>query len=146
MRGLRINGQRLLRPVCATPLCQTNFCLQPARRHAAARFPFKGDGLFKILLVHRRSLPATRATFDLIVSGHAHGGQVRIPFLDVGLYSHGVIFPKYTAGVHSLGGSRMAVSRGLSRFWFPPRVFNPPEIVSLVLKEKGPDVHEAGGN
>lgn len=91
---------------------------------------------YKILLAHRPEFFAQYAKylFDLVVSGHAHGGQVRIPMLDVGLYSHGKIFPKYTSGLHSMGGTQMLVSRGLSRFNFLPRIYNPPEILTVTIK------------
>ncbi|MCL2068606.1 MAG: metallophosphoesterase family protein [Oscillospiraceae bacterium] len=95
----------------------------------------KDDGGLKILLAHRPELIGRYAQypFDLVVSGHAHGGQIRIPFLNIGLYSHGEIFPKYSSGVHRIGKCRMAVSRGLSVFPLLPRIFNPPEIVSITL-------------
>lgn len=74
--------------------------------------------------------------FDLILSGHAHGGQFRVPGLINGLYSpQQGIFPKYAGGEYELAnGSKMIVSRGLmvqnQQF---PRIFNPPEIVVVDL-------------
>lgn len=70
--------------------------------------------------------------FDLVLSGHAHGGQWRIPFILNGLVSPGEgLFPKYAGGEYALdGGGRMIVSRGLKRDILPvARIFNNPELV-----------------
>ena len=64
---------------------------------------------------------------DLIVSGHAHGGQWR--FFGRGVFAPGQgLFPKYTAGVHD---NRFVISRGLKKTVIPPRIFNPCEIVVI---------------
>ena len=64
---------------------------------------------------------------DLIVSGHAHGGQWRI--FGRGVYAPGQgIFPKYTAGVHD---GRFVISRGIKVSPVIPRIFNPPEVVYI---------------
>lgn len=69
------------------------------------------------------------ADYDYIFSGHAHGGQIRVPFLG-GLFSPGQgILPKYTSGVHKAGNGQMIVSRGLGNSSFPIRIFNRPEII-----------------
>ena len=66
---------------------------------------------------------------DLIVSGHAHGGQWR--FFGRGLFAPGQgIFPRYTSGVHD---GRLVVSRGLKTGGKIPRIFNEPEIVFLKI-------------
>lgn len=76
--------------------------------------------------------------FDIVLSGHAHGGQVRIPFTDIGLYAPGQgIFPKYTSGVYTENGTSMVVSRGLYRqltCLIIPRVFNRPEAVYITIQ------------
>ncbi|XVG96252.1 metallophosphoesterase [Eubacteriales bacterium KG127] len=70
--------------------------------------------------------------FDLILSGHAHGGQIRLPLIG-GVFAPGQgFFPKYTAGIHRAGAhSRMVISRGLGNSTFPIRIGNPPEIVVI---------------
>ncbi|MBP5604138.1 MAG: metallophosphoesterase, partial [Ruminiclostridium sp.] len=77
--------------------------------------------------------------FDLILSGHAHGGQWRLP----GILPNGVVspgegfFPKYTCGIYEENGSEMIVSRGLARSprdIIIPRIFNRPEIVFITIK------------
>lgn len=74
---------------------------------------------------------------DVVLSGHAHGGQVRLPFLG-GLFAPGQgYFPKYTAGVHfdpHLPNKRMVVSRGIGNSSFPFRVNNRPEMIVIELK------------
>lgn len=73
---------------------------------------------------------------DLIVSGHIHGGMVRLPLLG-GLVSPQVrLFPKYSSGIHSENGQKMIVSRGLGSHSLMPRLFNIPEIVRVTLKNK----------
>ena len=94
------------------------------------------DGMFSILLSHRPELVSyyKKSDFDLVLSGHAHGGQARIPFLMNGFYApHQGLFPKYAGGRYALSdGKTLIVSRGLCKN-FLPRVFNPPEYVVLEL-------------
>lgn len=96
----------------------------------------KAEGC-SILLSHRPHLIEMYRTAGapLVMSGHAHGGQVRLPIIG-GLYApQQGIFPKYTAGVHDLGKVQLVVSRGLGNSRFPFRIFNRPEIVSVELKK-----------
>ncbi len=69
--------------------------------------------------------------FDLVLSGHAHGGQFRIPYLLNGLYAPGQgFFPKYAGGYYRVQSTDFIVSRGLARESTPlPRIFNRPELV-----------------
>ena len=94
------------------------------------------DGL-KILLSHRpeKVEEYINTDFDIILSGHAHGGQVRIPFLINGLFAPNQgLFPKYAGGEYRLDESKtLFVNRGLS-VGDLPRIFNPPEIVYIELK------------
>lgn len=74
---------------------------------------------------------------ELVLTGHAHGGQVRIPLTDIGLISPGEgFFPKYTAGMHILGDTVMEVNRGIGNSSIPVRIFNPPEITVITLTSK----------
>ena len=77
--------------------------------------------------------------FDLVLSGHAHGGQVIIPFVLNGVYAPNQgLFPKYAGGYYSENGTEMIVSRGLHRNVSNiaiPRVFNRPELVFVTLEE-----------
>jgi len=66
---------------------------------------------------------------DVVISGHAHGGQWRV--FGQGIYAPGQgIFPKYTSGVHD---NTLVVSRGLSNHTVVPRIFNNPELVIIKL-------------
>lgn len=90
---------------------------------------------FKILLTHRPELIDiySQCGIDLVICGHAHGGQARLPFIG-GLLAPGQgMFPKYTSGLYHVKNTAMAVSRGLGNSTFPLRIFNPPEIISLTL-------------
>ncbi len=85
----------------------------------------------KILMAHEPQFIKEYSTydFDLIFSGHAHGGQIRLPGVG-GLFSPGQgILPKLTSGVHPAGEGKMIISRGLGNSSFPFRFFNRPEIV-----------------
>ena len=73
---------------------------------------------------------------DLVLSGHAHGGQFRIPFLNIAIYSPNQgIFPKYSSGLYvSENGVQMVVSRGLGNSGFPFRINNRIHIPIIHLK------------
>jgi predicted MPP superfamily phosphohydrolase len=95
----------------------------------------EGTDSFTILLAHRPELIETYSHFgiDLVFSGHAHGGQIRLPFIG-GLVAPGQgFFPRYTNGFYTHGSSVLVVSRGLGNSVFPQRLFNRPEIVVVTL-------------
>lgn len=94
---------------------------------------------YKILISHRPELVSYygKYDFDLILSGHAHGGQFEIPFIKIGLYApHQGFFAKYVDGAYSLNSNEtMVVSRGLARESIPlPRFFNSPELVIVEIR------------
>ena len=92
---------------------------------------------FWILLAHRNNRFARQYSLlgaDLVCSGHAHGGIVRLPGTD-GLFSHDLdLFPSYTAGLYEENGSVLFVTRGLGNSGPSFRVFNRPEIAVLTLR------------
>ena len=90
---------------------------------------------FKILLSHRPELfdIYAKANIDLIFSGHAHGGQFRIPGIGGLVAPDQGLFPKYTSGVHRQEHSSLIVSRGLGNSIVPVRIFNRPEIIVVTL-------------
>lgn len=95
-----------------------------------------GPAAFSILLAHRPELLAVYGDhhFDLVLSGHAHGGQFRLPLLG-GLYAPGQgFFPDYDAGLYRSGGTSLIVSRGLGSSVIPIRINNPPELVLIELR------------
>ncbi len=97
------------------------------------------EDAYNILLAHRpdfidlyRQYP-----FDLVLSGHTHGGQVRIPLLINGLYAPNQgWYPKYAGGLYQAGDTAMIVSRGVSYYPKLPRIFNPPEVVMVKLGQE----------
>lgn len=91
---------------------------------------------FSLLLAHRPEIVSLYKEygFDVVFSGHAHGGQFRLPFVG-GLFAPGQgLFPEYTSGTHEQGGTTMVVSRGLGNSVIPVRIFNRPEIIAVTLK------------
>lgn len=91
---------------------------------------------YKVLMAHRPDLIDLyrRHDFDLILSGHAHGGQARIPGILNGLYAPNQgFFPKYAGGHHALEKGDFIISRGLSFRAKMPRIFNPPEVVVITF-------------
>ncbi|MCM3715526.1 metallophosphoesterase [Halalkalibacter oceani] len=92
---------------------------------------------FTILLAHRPEELALYADYpvDLIFSGHAHGGQFRLPFIGGLVAPNQGWFPPYTAGSHTLGRATMIVNRGLGNSIIPQRIFNRPEIVVVTLRK-----------
>ena len=96
------------------------------------------ENVFTILLSHRPEYCKTymKYTFDLVLCGHAHGGQWRIPGILNGLYApHQGIFPKYAGGRYDSEDMTMIVSRGLAKETTKiPRIFNRPELVVIDIK------------
>lgn len=92
---------------------------------------------YTILLSHRPEKVTEYAAspFDLVLSGHAHGGQVRIPFLMNGLFAPNQgWFPDYAGGEYTLNANTtMIVSRGLAKSDLP-RIFNRPEVVVVNIE------------
>lgn len=95
------------------------------------------EDAFTVLLSHRPEYFETYCEYnvDLVLSGHAHGGQFRLPFIG-GIYAPNQgFFPKYTEGVHIKDSISMVISRGLGNSRFPIRIFNSPEIIIVTLKK-----------
>jgi len=89
---------------------------------------------FTVLLAHRPELFSTYVNYDvdLVLCGHAHGGQFRI--FNQGIFAPGQgAFPKYTQGVFTDGKTSMVVSRGIGNSAFPFRINNRPEVVIIQL-------------
>lgn len=97
-----------------------------------------GQEGFSLLLAHRpaRIAEYLPGGYDLILSGHAHGGQWRIPGLLNGLLAPDEgLFPQYAGGLYAMDGTAFIVSRGLAKeSTRVPRLFNPPELVLIDLQ------------
>lgn len=93
------------------------------------------DASYNILLSHRPEAfdAYVEKNFDLVFSGHAHGGQFRIPFAGGVLAPGQGLFPKYDSGLYTEDGTSMIVSRGLGNSIFPFRINNNPEIIIAKL-------------
>ncbi|MDW0118439.1 metallophosphoesterase [Sporosarcina thermotolerans] len=94
------------------------------------------EDMFKMLLSHRPYELDSYVTkrIDLVFSGHAHGGQIRIPGIGALIAPGQGWFPEYTSGIHEKSGTHLVISRGLGNSIIPIRVFNQPEIVVVTLK------------
>ncbi|MFC5615244.1 metallophosphoesterase [Metabacillus niabensis] len=90
---------------------------------------------YQILLSHRpeRFSLYSEYGFDVVFSGHAHGGQFRIPFVGGLIAPDQGLFPKYTSGKYKSDNTTMIVNRGLGNSIIPFRIFNRPEIVVVIL-------------
>ncbi|MBU8906826.1 metallophosphoesterase [Desertibacillus haloalkaliphilus] len=96
----------------------------------------RGETDYKVLLSHRPELLSLYSQFDidLVFSGHAHGGQFRIPLIGGLVAPNQGLFPTYDSGKHTLGETTMIVNRGLGNSIIPVRLFNRPEIVVVTLE------------
>lgn len=97
----------------------------------------KEYGDFRIMLIHRPELinMYKNEKIDLVFCGHAHGGQVRLPFIGPLVAPQQGIFPKYTSGMYTEDNTSMVVSRGLGNSIIPLRIFNRPELVVVTLEK-----------
>ena len=93
---------------------------------------------FTLLLAHEPQLFPVYAEFDvdLVLSGHAHGGQFRIPFVGGLVAPDQGFLPVYTKGIYEDNQSRMIVSAGLGNSVVPQRLLNRPELVKITLKHE----------
>jgi hypothetical protein len=101
------------------------------RSYILAMNRLRNAGNYQILLSHRPEYAQDYAAagFDLVVSGHAHGGQIRLPWIGPFLAPHQGFFPKLAEGVHVTGDTAHVISRGLGNKVPFPRLFNPREVV-----------------
>ena len=106
-------------------------------RQAISGLQNESDG-FTVLLSHRPDLfdVYVDVGVDLIFSGHAHGGQFRLPFIGGLVAPNQGFFPKYDAGRFDEGNTTMIVSRGVGNSIIPFRINNPPELVVVELKRQ----------
>jgi predicted MPP superfamily phosphohydrolase len=97
----------------------------------------RSDEIYSILAIHVPNDVESylHYGFDLMLSGHTHGGQIIIPGLLNGLYAPGQgLFPKYGGGCYDFGKQALIISRGLTKrpYWLP-RLGNPPELCFVTL-------------
>ena len=93
---------------------------------------------FTLLLSHRPELfdIYVEEKVNLVLTGHAHGGQFRLPWAGGLVAPEQGLFPKYDAGLFTEADTQMIVSRGIGNSIIPLRINNPPEIVVVQLTAK----------
>ncbi len=94
---------------------------------------------FSVLISHRPDYLEIygKSGVDVVLTGHAHGGQIRVPFVGPIVAPGQGFFPKLTQGVHYSGNTALVISRGLGvSELLPLRTFNRPELVSVVLRHE----------
>lgn len=108
----------------------------PAMVSTKLKETLEQETAYSVLLSHRPELFETYAAcgVDLVLSGHAHGGQFRLPFIGGLVAPDQGIFPKYDAGLYTDSNTNMIVSRGLGNSIIPIRFNNRPEIVLIELE------------
>lgn len=92
---------------------------------------------FWLLLAHRNNRfehQYSRLGADLTISGHGHGGIIRLPFTDGLISTERTLFPSYTDGFYKANGETVFVSRGVGNSEKLPRLFNPPQIAVITLR------------
>ena len=96
------------------------------------------EDTYTILLSHRPELfeVYTESKVDLVLSGHAHGGQFRLPFVGGLVAPNQGLFPKYDAGLYTEENTNMIVSKGIGNSILPFRFNNRPEVILIELQSK----------
>ncbi len=100
------------------------------------KFGTPDDRAFHILLAHNPVYFETYAGWgaDLTLSGHLHGGIVRIPGIGGAITPQAKLFPHYDRGLFERNGKYMAVSAGLGEHTIPIRIFNPRQLIGITIK------------
>ena len=151
--GLRIRGVTVLEDACVNlerdgafvtllgvddPVFSSAYSTEEGNELMNEKLPelLQGSAPFTILLSHRPELldAYVQHGLGLVLTGHAHGGQVRLPWLG-GLYLPGEgFFPELDAGMFAENGTTMIISRGIGNSVIPLRVNNRPEVVVIELQ------------
>jgi uncharacterized protein len=136
---IKINGNRLaILGLNDFRVEKERFALRRGKR---LMLQFERSAQFKLLLTHyphyfdryKKKYRYCAFKLDLVLSGHAHGGLIRLPFIKGVIAPGQGLFPRFTAGIYQKSGARMIVSRGLGNSGWPRRIFNKPEIVVVDL-------------
>lgn len=135
--GLTVSGMRIALSGYGQPLCTYNR-LRPVsltKRDVEERLGRADETKYRLLLAHLPDAFEAYALWgaDLTLSGHIHGGIIRLPFLG-GVVGSGLVpFPKYDRGCFADGEHRMIVSAGLGGHSIPVRFLNPPELAVIEI-------------
>lgn len=122
------------------PSFQTDYLFgdsQTVMNNLLSELHTQNDG-FAVLLSHRPELFDIYVDngIDLVLSGHAHGGQFRLPFIGGLVAPNQGFFPEYDAGLYTEGNTNMLVSRGIGNSLLPFRINNRPEVILIELQAK----------
>lgn len=118
------------------PSFQTDYLMEDsATVMSSALKGLTGNDAYTILLSHRPELFDTYAVsgVNLVFSGHAHGGQFRLPFIGGLVAPNQGLFPEYDSGLYTEGATSMLVSRGIGNSIIPIRFNNRPEVIVVKL-------------
>ena len=134
---LEKNGEKLVLAGVDDP---NGYADQTTPEELYARIQGEAPGLFTVLLAHRNDHfgQYANAGYDFILSGHGHGGIVRLPFFGGLIGTDRRFFPPWTAGLYTVGDSTLFVSRGLGNNTVPFkgfRLFNRPELAVVTLRQ-----------
>ena len=137
---ISIEGQTITLIGVNDPSFQTDYLFGDSETVISSKLTeLHTDGeVFTILLSHRPELFDTYADHDvdLGLSGHAHGGQFRLPFIGGVVAPNQGLFPEYDAGIYTDGNTNMLVSRGVGNSILPFRINNRPEVILIELQTK----------
>ncbi len=139
-KDIELNGDSIsllgLADISSNSIISSEYNTSPLGFHEIlGNLKTESNNKFTILLSHRPELIKlySKENIDLVFSGHAHGGQIRLPFLGGLIAPNQGFFPKYTNGIHKLNSTSLVISRGLGNSLAPQRLFNRPEVVVVNL-------------
>lgn len=130
------NGERILLAGIDDP---NGFADQKSPETVAEEVRAAANGGFWMLLAHRNNYfekEYSALGADLVISGHGHGGMIRLPFTDGLISVERTLFPSYTAGFYEANDRDVFVSRGLGNSGRSFRLFNRPQLVVLTLEKE----------
>lgn len=135
---VELNGEKITVFGVDDPSFQTDYLSDNAETVMKSKLNKISDtgNKFIVLLSHRPELFETYADSgaDLVLSGHAHGGQFRLPFIGGFIAPNQGLFPEYDAGLYISKNTNMVVSRGIGNSIIPLRFNNRPEVILIELK------------
>lgn len=133
---LERNGETVTLIGVGDPSFQTDYLMGDSAAVVSSMLKgLTGNDTYTILLSHRPELFDTYAVsgVDLVFSGHAHGGQFRLPFIGGLVAPNQGLLPKHDSGLYTEGATSMLVSRGIGNSIIPIRFNNRPEIIVVEL-------------
>lgn len=134
---LQRSGEKITLLGVDDPSFETDYLFGDAETVIASKLQemMKEKDGYRVLLSHRPELfdVYVESGVDLVLSGHAHGGQFRLPFVGGLVAPNQGIFPKYDAGLYTESGTHMLVSRGIGNSILPFRFNNRPEVVLIEM-------------